>query len=192
MNVAPGTEPLLNWLRWWAHGWSDAHPSWELAARCGVDAGLFETCGKLRYSWLSHRLEVRALPAQKPHPALLRLLLLEPQGRQRALELAVVICGGSEPLSTLDDACHTWCRRMAKALQPGNWIPEGWRQYPCEEAGLLLLKAWVGQPCWEKLRLGFARGAVEAVERITMPAMPSSRLDAMWEAVSWHVSNVTE
>ncbi|WLG88023.1 hypothetical protein [Pseudomonas cucumis] len=192
MSVGANTELSLDWLRWWAYGWSHAHPSWCLQARIGLDAELWTTVGQIRYSWLSHKLDVMALPAQKPRPALWRLLQLAPEGRQRALDLAVAICGGGESGPTLDDAGHTWCRRMAKALQPGYWMPEGWRHYPPEVAGLLLLKAWVAEPCWEKLRLGFPRTAVEAVERITLPAMPLSRLDAMWEAVSWHVFNVME
>jgi hypothetical protein len=192
MNVATSAEQSLYWLRWWAYGWSHAHPSWHLQARIGLDPELAATVGKIRYSWLSHRLDVIALPAQKPRPALLRLLQLAPESRQRALDLAVAICSGGASGPDLDETGHTWCRRMAKALQPGYWIPEGWRQYPPEEAGLLLLKAWVAEPTWRKLRLGFPRPAIEAVERITLPAMPSPRLDAVWEAVSWHVFNVTE
>ncbi|MGN7738566.1 hypothetical protein ACTJKT_01015 [Pseudomonas sp. 22526] len=120
-----------------------------------------------------------------PNTNLLSLLAMDEACWSRGLILAVAVCAGSPPLALpgLDPADLIWCRRLGKSLQPGFWLPDQWHEGSPFTRGLRLLRAWVGDSVWQRLRLHFARDAIEEAERVTFEGLPAPRLAALWQAI---------
>lgn len=183
----------LYWVRWWAEGWRDTHASWQLPAELQLPLPMLELLRKTRGAWLDRRLGVMSSIPPPPPVTLLPLLPLAPEQWQHVFSLVVTVCGGSVVRSRnlLAKPDPLWCRRLGKALQPGHWLPATWREYRAEAVGLALLRAWVGERVWEKLRFRFLRLDVEEAERMTCDNIPQIKLAALWQAVVWYALNFT-
>ncbi|QXI31248.1 hypothetical protein [Pseudomonas vanderleydeniana] len=187
MNTLSISEPqALAWVRWWVASGQGADTSWQLG-RASLGP---EWQARLRAAppWVEQHLGLRAAWPEPPNPGLLPLLGLDAGQWQRVLQLAVAVCSGSQSETglVLDEADRTWCRRLGRALQPGHWLPGHWHDGGIELQGLRLLRAWVGEPVWQRLRLGFARPMVEAAEQQAFEELPPARLNALWQAVGWY------
>ncbi|MBT2298555.1 hypothetical protein [Pseudomonas fluorescens] len=174
-------EPALRWVDWWARG-----------AKGPVGAlAVSETVPEPLRGWLrQHPEERRAGTAMPPPPnlILLPLLALEPEQWSRLFSLVVTVCdGGHRPARPgLGPAELIWCRRLGKALQPGRWLPAITSADATDIQGLRLLRAWVGEVVWQRLRHSFARADVIDAERQPWHGLPGTRLTALWQAAAWH------
>ncbi|MBV4464946.1 hypothetical protein AB7M29_004867 [Pseudomonas sp. F-14 TE3623] len=193
MRLANPSQSLY-WVRWWAQGWCDTHAGWQLPAEPQLPLPMLELLRKTRGAWLDRRLGFMTSIPPPPPIALLPLLPLAPEQWQYVFNLVVTVCGGSVVRSPnlVAEPDHIWCRRLGKALQPGQWLPATWRECRAEAVGLALLRAWVGERVWGKLRLRFLRFDVEEAERMTCDTIPHVKLTALWQAVAWYVLNFTQ
>jgi hypothetical protein len=167
------------WVRWWCEAWHFAHPSWRQtspmleAARC---------CKNSRHAVLTQSLGILATQPPPPHEGLLQWLALDETQQLRALTLAERICSAKLPRA--DDGHHAhadagWCRSLGKALRPGLWLTAG------VQDPRLLLGAWAGPTCWERLRLQWELGTLGEIPQ----DLPANRVAALWTAILWRVTH---
>lgn len=175
----------LQWVHWWASGWQEADASWridELFAQ--QERALLESAGRVHHAAIARRLGLQTgLPAA-PDPVVLRLSEWSGEARLRALLLIAEICGKGRA-SALQESEMLWCRRVAKALLPGQWLPPAWATGDAASDGLRLLRCRLDEACWRRARLLFAKPMAEAVESSPPAKLPGAKLAALWEAVVW-------
>lgn len=176
-GTEPGDESALRWVDWWVRGAEQAY-------------GDLPADSALR-TWLREHPEERLPDTEMPPPPnliLLPLLALEPAQWSRLFSLVATVCDGAHRPARLGlgPAELIWCRRLGKALQPGRWMPvTGFADAP-DIQGLRLLRAWVGETVWQRLRLSFARADVVEAERHPWHGLPATRLIALWQAAAWY------
>lgn len=174
------------WIRWWCTPWSWAHHIWhdQFASLCGLPA---EGCAQLmRGHCAEFLLSAGINPSQppEPDPKLMQWLMLSAEQQNRALDLAGRICFGGDLAGAtknpdMDGDVHeAWCRRLAKALRPGQWVE------PKISDARQLLGAWTDAACWSRLRLCWP--PCELPE--TLATICSHKLQTLWVAVFWRVT----
>lgn len=175
----------LQWVQWWASGWLGADQSWQVEDYFSPsERALLEPASHLHHVAFARRLGLSpGLPA-KPDPVVLRLSEWNAETRSRALSLIAEICG-KDRVVDLHEAERLWCRRVAKALLPGQWLPSEWAKGDPAVDGLRLLRCRLDGACWQRARLLFPRPMVEQVESGTPETLPAAKLAALWEAVIW-------
>ncbi|MFJ4192632.1 hypothetical protein [Pseudomonas sp. NPDC089534] len=174
LEVTP--PQALAWVRWWVVA-GPKNPS-ASARLAQVPEAWLERCAGMDAT----------LPAP-PNPGLLPLLALDAAQWSRVLALAAAVCAGSQAAPQgLDEAGRLWCRRLGRALQPGHWLPARWRDGDSRTQGLRLLRAWVGEPVWQRLRLEFAGTPIEDAP---LEGLPHARLASLWQAVGWYALTFT-
>ncbi|MBX8516378.1 hypothetical protein K5D69_16925 [Pseudomonas cichorii] len=184
------SEPqALVWVCWWTQGWRQAHESWQLHDSAGMSASTLRLLGQVDDAMVDRYLGMTSTLPPAPDALLLPLLELDDEQWALALELCVGICAGSRVPrpDSLDEPTWLWCRRLGRALQPGHWLPEHWDARQPRVAGLSLLRAWVGDRLWPRLRVKFARDAVDQAECLSLDDIPQARLCALWQAVGGYV-----
>lgn len=195
MNAADASRAQeLMWVRWWVQLREFADPSWPLS----------------RIELARERLPSRLLIflEQNPAPGMASFVVsiigfpppLDPQlspffwgGKsevRRVLTLIATICAGqgTRRREGLHPDDEIWCRRVAKALQPGQWLPQSWQVDDDDILVLRLLRAWVGEVLWKRLRLQFCHSNIIQAERVMYEGLPTHRLSALWRAVGWHTA----
>lgn len=175
----------LQWVQWWASGWLGADRSWRIEEYFSPpERTLVETASQLHHVAFARRLGLSpGLPA-KPDPVVLQLSEWNADARSRALSLIAEICGKDRAVD-LPEAERLWCRRVAKALVPGQWLPSEWAKGDPAVDGLRLLRCRLDEACWQRARLLFAKPMVEQVESAASESLPAAKLAALWEAVIW-------
>lgn len=168
------SDSAERWVRWWCEAWHFAHPGWRQSSALLEAAA---ECAHSRHALLARSLGIGATQPPPPHEGVLQWLALDESQRQYSLALARHICSARTPDQPLH-ADTDWCRSLGKALRPGLWLTT--------EATdpRLLLGAWVGPACWERLRLQWAPGSLEEIPE----GLPANRLAALWMAVLWRTS----
>ena len=175
----------LQWVQWWASGWLGADRSWRIEEYFSPpERTLVETASQLHHLAFARRLGLSpGLPA-KPDPVVLQLSEWNADARSRALSLIAEICGKDRAVE-LPEAERLWCRRVAKALVPGQWLPSEWAKGDPAVDGLRLLRCRLDEACWQRARLLFAKPMVEQAESAASERLPAAKLAALWEAVIW-------
>jgi len=170
------SDAAERWVRWWCEAWHFAHPGWRRSSPVLAAAA---DCSHSRHAALAQSLGIGATQPPPPHEGVLQWLALDERQRQYALALAQHICSAKAPCQALP-ADADWCRSLGKALRPGLWLTA--------EATdpRLLLGAWAGPACWERLRLQWAPGSLEELP----PDLPAKRLATLWAAVLWRTSQM--
>lgn len=166
----------LNWAKWWAHPWENAHIDWF------TQTGFVETAALSR----SHHVRVSRLfdiEPQLPPPVssvLLNLVLTRVQQRDLVLTLVNEVYNAPHD-SRLNQEQLLWCQRLAKALppDPGPVSIDDPLQY---------LRAWVAPVVWQRLRLSFARPRVLELEQRPTRLDTHGRLDTLWQAAIWRAT----
>ncbi|MBX9404943.1 hypothetical protein K5E40_04545 [Pseudomonas baetica] len=184
-QVSP--EQALAWVRWWVQGARRAESGWVLGEQ-GIEPRRLAFLRSHSGPWLDAHLGMSNEWPPSPNPVLLPLLSLDCTQWLRVLNLVVVVCAGSQSAEVggLSRAELVWCRRLGKALQPGHWLPPSWSADSPEIRGLRLLRAWVGEAVWRRLRLIFDRSRVAAAEAHCFAPLPPQRLTSLWQAVGWY------
>jgi len=174
--VNPMSEHLA-WAQWWAFPWKYAHEDWR-GEKYPAISTLYHL-GRLAPGNLTG--VATCLPAA-PHPTVLRLALASTE----QLDLAMTLIHDTfnpEAAAPLSNSHHLWCMRLSKALPPA--------MLPCDADPLQLLHSWVEPATWQRLRLRFPRERVGDVEKRNISfENASSRLNTLWQAVVWRVTNL--
>ncbi|WP_226499274.1 hypothetical protein [Pseudomonas sp. MWU16-30322] len=188
---AVSPEQALAWVRWWVQGARQAEADWALGEQ-NVATHCLAFLRSHSGPWLDAHLGMSAEWPATPNPVLLPLLSLDREQWRRVLNLVATVCAGSQTPQPpgLSQPELIWCRRLGKALQPGNWLPPTALADTAEIRGLRLLRAWVGESVWSRLRLTFARSRVVDAERVSFASLPGQRLTSLWQAVSWYALTV--
>lgn len=175
----------LQWVQWWASAWRQADESWHIDEHFSPrERPLLESASQLHHAAVAKRLGLpQGLPST-PEPVVLRLSEWSGEARLRALLLGAEICGKDRGVD-LHEAEILWCRRVAKALLPGQWLPPEWTKDDPVVGGLRLLCCRLDKACWLRARLLFAKPLVEQVEACAPQALPAGKLAALWDAVAW-------
>lgn len=178
-------EQALAWAHWWVQGARQAHVSWCLNDS-GVTAALRDRLGD---QWVDRLQDITGVLPPSPNSSLITLLQLDEAHWLRLLMLVSAICAGSQLRNTtgLEPSDLNWCLRLAKALQPGCWLPSQWQQGSPFAGSLRLLRSWVGDSVWQRLRLRFARDAIVEADEVFLDSLPALRLEALWHASTWYV-----
>lgn len=170
-------EQLRLFVGWWFTTWRWAHPSWleSLPAKETV-----ERLGASRHREWQALLGVAACQPPAPGDAILQWLSLEDEQRNRAIDLAQQVCFPGA--GTWMSAEHEdWCRSIAKAIRPGSWLTPGIHD------SRLLLGAWLGGDCWDRLRVSWPKSEVGELALPT-DEWPARRLETLWQALLWRVT----
>lgn len=175
----------LQWVQWWTSGWLRADESWRIDEHFSPrEWALVGSASQLHHAAFAERLGLpQGLPS-KPDPVVLRLSEWSAEARSRALLLIAEICG-KDRAADLHEAEILWCRRVAKALLPGQWLPPEWSKGDPGVDGLRLLHCRLDGACWPRARLLFAKQMVEQVESCTPETLPVAKLATLWDAVIW-------
>lgn len=169
----------LNWARWWAFPWRNAHIDWF------TQTGFVETAALSR----SHHARVSSLldiEPELPPPAskvLLQLALASAQQQAYILTLVNEVYNAPHD-SRLNQEQRLWCQRLAKALPP-TLIPINLND------PLQYLRAWVKPAIWQRLRLNFDLSRVLELEQHPKLADAHGRLDTLWQAAIWRATSPT-
>nr|WP_113865240.1 type III secretion protein [Brenneria salicis]NMN91774.1 hypothetical protein [Brenneria salicis ATCC 15712 = DSM 30166]RBP65841.1 hypothetical protein DES54_104106 [Brenneria salicis ATCC 15712 = DSM 30166]RLM31875.1 hypothetical protein BHG07_03490 [Brenneria salicis ATCC 15712 = DSM 30166] len=182
----------LDWLTWWASGCvSQADDSW------GAEA-LFAALPQRKQAFMHANIPLLSrhfdLPMQlppEPNSSLMQIGTLSAFQREQVLNLMAAVCQPQAPFAILTDDQITWCRRLAKALRPGLWLPPHLMFADRHADALTLLRARYGEACWPRLRLLFPQSWVTR-SREPDGVLPAGRLTALCDALIWKVAAVTQ
>ncbi|MEM0675075.1 serine kinase [Dickeya oryzae] len=187
MNSMPDDNDVLRWNQWWCYGClQQADPSWFDASRFDEsDMAL----ASVHHTAIRHRLDLEEAYPPEPQNALLQLGQLAPPARHQVLVLIAAVC--RETSGELPQALAVWCRRLAKALRPGLWLPSSlaFSQHR-EQDALVILRHRFPAPCWSRLPLLYPRSWRERAQELLSKDLPASRIASLCDAIIWKV--VTE
>ncbi|PAU60069.1 hypothetical protein [Pseudomonas indica] len=175
----------MRWAQWWATGWTGADESWGVEACFAPwERSMIEYAAPLHHGAFARRLGLSQDLPSHPDPVVLRLIDETVEARLHALLLVAEIFGKGRVVD-LPDAEAQWCRRIARALLPGSWVPPEWAGDEPRVAGLRSLYGRLDAACWKRARLLFPRPLVEQVESCEPAPLPAAKLAALWDAVIW-------
>lgn len=180
-------QSCLDWVRWWAGLCIlQAAPDWD-------EQHFFTPqIPRLRQFIHVNPAEVGRyfdLPAQlppEPEPSLMRLGALSADGRAQVLRLMAVVCRPAGTTPEISAEQVIWCRRLAKALRPGLWLPASCSFSDAADA-LSLLRVRYGELCWPRLRLLYPRALTDRCP-LCKQSLPAGRLKALCDALIWKAS----
>ncbi|SLM63266.1 MULTISPECIES: serine kinase [Dickeya] len=178
---------LLLWYRWWCYGClQQAHSSWHSGRYHHREMAL----AAVHHAALCHRLGITPTLPPAPQPALRQLAQLNEPQRDRVLMLMATVCReGGYPLP---DALSLWCRRLAKALRPGLWLPAALRfDQQLRQDALAILHCRFPASCGSRLQLLYPREEGRAVIGSWRDNVPQSRVSALCDAIIWKAADDT-
>ncbi|WP_295488506.1 type III secretion protein [uncultured Pseudomonas sp.] len=167
----------LTWIHWWHHAWQLAAIDWQPPGLDRLSISQLHALARGHHAALAKGLGITPCMPPEPNPAM-QALLCTPATLTLACELVAATCSPRSAAPMLSTQDRAWCERTAKALRPGHWLEP-------DQDSLALLRAWLGEPTWERARLSFPRARVEALERWATPQPPAARLDTLWQSVCW-------
>ncbi|MGM3175393.1 serine kinase [Dickeya lacustris] len=181
----------LVWSRWWCYGClQQADKSWCDGRIAERDMAL----AALQHAALCRRLNLPATLPPAPQPALLQLAQLNARQRERVLILIASVC--RESVYPLPEALTLWCRRLAKALRPGMWLPAALNVTPLpRQAALAILSCRFPEICGSRLQLlypcemGYPREAQQPDMASWRDSVPLGRVSALCDAIIWKAAD---
>ena len=181
---------VLEWVHWWRDNWRhQRHCSWPLPPE------LQSTTLYHLFSELNLRKQIDSFfgvePVITPYPlaGFATLIKSDVQQWHQLFQLSFSVCSGHlmPRNSFLSASDEQWCRRVAKGLKPGLWIPSSVMLPDPGIMGILLLRSWTGVTVWSRMRFCLAKREVEEAEQLITEKIPSKPLSALWQAVIAHL-----
>lgn len=178
-------DAQLRWVRWWAYGCVlEADHSWQVDTALAGGRTALESLAPLQHRLLRARWGLPEGLPEPPSEALWQLIALTPPQRVWALELIAAVC--REPERSLPPEPSLWCRRLAKALRPGLWLPENLNFTARRQSdALCLLRHCLSAAVWPRVRLLFPRSWSIDVKETPVVALPASRVNVLCDAAIW-------
>ena len=168
----------LDWVRWWSLAWREADRDWYPPALRLLTAPQLDALARAHHAALARRFGITPCTPPPPDPSVLSLCCGTPRTLHLACQLVANTCSPltvSDELSPQDQA---WCERTAKALRPGHWLEQG-------QDSLALLRAWLEERTWERVRLAFPHSRIVALESQPTPRPPVAKLNTLWQSACW-------
>ncbi|WJY17214.1 serine kinase [Pectobacteriaceae bacterium CE90] len=183
-------QDRLAWVQWWAYGCGlQADNSWHAAGSSAGEAALLASVAPVYHHLLRSRRTVPDDFPAWPEPKLLHLAALHPVQRQWVLILIATVCR-EQPQNRLSESVSVWCRRLAKALRPGLWLPDTLLFNTRRDSdALCILRSHYPAACWSRLRLLFPQTVSEQAEQHEIGGLPAARITTLCEAIIWKVSS---
>lgn len=186
-------DQQIAWLRFWYAPWRDMAPSWKTWL-CDTSALRADDWSEsLMRSVAPHQLRQRFgiewNEAPTPDPTLSLWLCSEASQKHRACHLAgeMIQRGSAQAQLTPEDI--EWCRHIAKALRPANWMTQSVLSLPSHCLGLWLFKQWVDDGFWQRSQLLFPRQWSLALEPYPNTPLPVNRLKPLWHSIVWRLDS---
>ncbi|UCZ75058.1 serine kinase [Dickeya zeae] len=184
MNNMPGDHDVLRWNQWWCYGClQQADPSW-FDASCFDESDM--ALASVHHTAIRHHLGLAEAYPPEPQNALLQLGQLEAMARHQVLVLIATVC--REASGELPQALAVWCRRLAKALRPGLWLPPSltFAQHR-EQDALVILHHRFPASCRGRLQLLYPRDWRDCAQEQLSKDLPASRITSLCDAIIWKV-----
>ncbi|WP_264085447.1 serine kinase [Dickeya chrysanthemi] len=185
MHSASDVHDALHWIQWWCYGClRQADASWLTTVAFSEDD---LALAPVHHTAMRHRLGIVETAPPPPESALLQLGQLNAEQRRQVLALIAAVCRETE--GEQPDALAIWCRRLAKALRPGLWLPSslafGQRR---EQDALVILRSRFPASCWSRLQLLYPRDGCDGAAETPAEALPASRIASLCDAIIWKVA----
>lgn len=185
ISVADDND-ALRWSRWWCYDClRQADPSWW-------DESVFSeeqmALAPVHHTAMRRYLGVGEAFPPAPEVTLLQLGQLDVAQRRQVLLLMAAVC--RETAGELPEALAVWCRRLAKALRPGLWLPPSLafdRQR--ERDALVVLRCRFPPACWSRLQLLYPRDWRDSAGQPLSEALPASRIASLCDAIIWKAAD---
>ncbi|RWR00994.1 hypothetical protein ED28_16220 [[Pantoea] beijingensis] len=184
------------WVVWWTEGyWQQVEESWHSLAFFHQPQSLISRLLAMNPQLIAGQLGIDTRLPTAPHGLTRALLALSAEQRTVALRLTAGI-GSFYPADAaappLDEEMLQWCKRIARALRPGVWLPED-LTLPWQITSLMLLRHALPQGCWQRVRFLFPSAWVVASEEIrddewAKNIMLINKLSPLWQAAFWRAS----
>ncbi|MFP8968065.1 hypothetical protein ACKC9G_15900 [Pokkaliibacter sp. CJK22405] len=176
-------DPRLLWLVLWQTPWKVADNTWRRSLTNDVPERALML---LDPAALRARQSLAGLPP-KPADTLLALVNFSPEQQLKALHIVAEVVERGAGGHDLDHETRLWCRRLAKAMMPGQWVYREREDAPGELIGLGLLRQWLTVSSWSRVRYLYRKPWVDEVEHWGGDA-PPRKLNQLWNAVIWLIS----
>ncbi|WPC73473.1 hypothetical protein [Vibrio porteresiae] len=169
------------WSEFWYRPWQHLNESWlkilpiESLELVGTVAPRF-----LRV-WLE--LDDCAMPKRDEQTLRWLKLSLDRQNLVALLLVEIVRKGASHGQLAAPD--EEWCRHLAKALRPGLWLNEAILNTDPEVLLCLVIRQFVAQELWQRLRVTLPHRAVQTAELLANEPLPRNRINQLWQSVLW-------
>ncbi|WKV50829.1 serine kinase [Dickeya fangzhongdai] len=176
----------LRWSRWWCYVClRQADPSWREAA---VFSESEMALAPVHHAAMRRCFGVAEAFPPAPESTLLQLGQLEVGRRRQVLQLMAAVC--RETPGDLPEALAVWCRRLAKALRPGLWLPPSltFDQHR-ERDALIVLRCRFPPACWSRLQLLYPRDWRDGAGQPLGEALPASRIASLCDAIIWKAAD---
>lgn len=170
----------LDWINWWAMPWEKALPDWWPPLLKAMSSEQLKTLRIASPDSFLKAFDIHASFPDKPNNLILRLVSMNAEEWRLLHLLCLAVCAPSKP-SPLAATQRVWCERFAKGVRPGRWLNE-------DDDPFLLLKLWLDEPTWERVRLVIPREQALSLEHKMPAEVPSQRqLRIFWESLIWRV-----
>ncbi|WOA51430.1 serine kinase [Dickeya solani] len=185
ISVADDND-ALRWSRWWCYGClRQADPSWREAVVFSEDE---MALAPVHHAAMRRRLGVAEALPPAPESTLLQLGQLDVEQRHQVLLLMAAVC--RETPGDLPEMLAVWCRRLAKALRPGLWLPPSLAfDQQREQDALAILRSRFPQACWSRLQLLYPRDWRDDAGQPLGEALPASRIAGLCDAIVWKATD---
>jgi hypothetical protein len=172
--------PDQRWVHWWYTAWRQAEEEWCPPALRFLDKSRLDALARSRHAALGRSFGITPCTPPRPKPAVQSMICGDPRVRSLTYALVDAICAPVSSRAILAQEQRQWCQSIAKSLRPGHWLGDG-------ADSLVLLRAWLGDAAWERVRLQFPRSRILALEDhpLPLPQPPASRLDTLWQSAYW-------
>ncbi|MCZ3385198.1 hypothetical protein O3S68_23285 [Kosakonia sp. SOY2] len=175
---------MLRWIHWWRDGWRHKrHHSWPLPEELHLIHAVIAHAEAHQRHWIDSLFGVK--PAAIPEPTEAVINVIELLQHQRVLLFEALFCVCVDhPQSVyrvMSSGALQWCRRLAMGLKPGLWTPP--LSPDPDITGIILLRSWVGEPVWSRMRFSLPKEKVEEVERQPVIPVTAHKLSMLWMAV---------
>ncbi|ANE77535.1 hypothetical protein [Dickeya solani] len=186
MISAADDNDALRWSRWWCYGClRQADPSWREATVFSEDE---MALAPVHHAAMRRRLGVAEALPPAPESTLLQLGQLDVEQRRQVLLLMAAVC--RETPGDLPETLAVWCRRLAKALRPGLWLPPSLAfDQQREQDALAILRCRFPQACWSRLQLLYPRDWRDGGGQPLGEVLPASRIAGLCDAIVWKATD---
>ena len=169
------------WSEFWYRPWQHLNDSWLEILPIESLKLVATVAPRFLRAWL----EVDDCVMAKPDEQTLRWmkLSLDHQNLVALLLVEVVRKGASHGQLTTPD--EEWCRHLAKALRPGLWLNEAILNTDPEVLLCLVIRQFVEQDLWQRLRVTLPYRAVQTAELLANEPLARNRINQLWQSVLW-------